>query len=70
MWHAGRPAADQCEGCTWVTTQVGELSYLHSRDVTLVDRHGLLRLPRRPITRGRLAGAGLLLGGVALVQLA
>jgi predicted dithiol-disulfide oxidoreductase (DUF899 family) len=34
MWHAGRPAADQCEGCTWVTTQVGELSYLHSRDVT------------------------------------
>jgi predicted dithiol-disulfide oxidoreductase (DUF899 family) len=34
MWHAGRPAADQCEGCTWVTTHVGELSYLHSRDVT------------------------------------
>ena len=34
MWHADRPAADQCEGCTWVTTQVGELSYLHSRDVT------------------------------------
>ena len=34
MWHIGRPAAEQCEGCTWVTTQVGELSYLHSRDVT------------------------------------
>ena len=34
MWHAGRPAPDQCEGCTWVTTHVGELSYLHSRDVT------------------------------------
>jgi predicted dithiol-disulfide oxidoreductase (DUF899 family) len=34
MWHPGKPAADQCEGCTWVTTQVGELSYLHSRDVT------------------------------------
>jgi predicted dithiol-disulfide oxidoreductase (DUF899 family) len=34
MWHAGRPAAEQCEGCTWVTTQVAELSYLHSRDIT------------------------------------
>jgi predicted dithiol-disulfide oxidoreductase (DUF899 family) len=34
MWHAGHPAAEQCEGCTWVTTQVTELSYLHSRDVT------------------------------------
>jgi predicted dithiol-disulfide oxidoreductase (DUF899 family) len=34
MWHAGRPAAEQCEGCTWYTSQVRELSYLHSRDVT------------------------------------
>ena len=34
MWHAGRPAPEQCEGCTWVTTQVQELSYLHSRDIT------------------------------------
>ena len=34
MWHAGHPAPEQCEGCTWVTTQVRELSYLHSRDVT------------------------------------
>jgi predicted dithiol-disulfide oxidoreductase (DUF899 family) len=34
MWNSGRPAADQCEGCTWVTTQVNELSYLHSRDIT------------------------------------
>jgi predicted dithiol-disulfide oxidoreductase (DUF899 family) len=34
MWNAGRPAAGQCEGCTWVTTQVAELSYLHSRDIT------------------------------------
>lgn len=34
MWHAGHPAAEQCEGCTWVTTQVSELSYLHSRDIT------------------------------------
>lgn len=34
MWHTGHPAPEQCEGCTWVTTQVSELSYLHSRDVT------------------------------------
>ena len=34
MWYPGRPAAEQCEGCTWVTTQVGELSYLHSRGIT------------------------------------
>ena len=34
MWHPGHPAAEQCEGCTWVTTQVSELSYLHSRDIT------------------------------------
>src|SRR5271155_2922569 len=34
MWHNGHPAAEQCEGCTWVTSQVTELSYLHSRDIT------------------------------------
>ncbi len=34
MWHTGKPAADQCEGCTFFTGQVLELSYLHSRDVT------------------------------------
>jgi predicted dithiol-disulfide oxidoreductase (DUF899 family) len=34
MWHPGHPAPEQCEGCTWVTTQVQELSYLHSRDIT------------------------------------
>jgi predicted dithiol-disulfide oxidoreductase (DUF899 family) len=34
MWHTGHPAPEQCEGCTWVTSQVRELSYLHSRDVT------------------------------------
>ena len=33
MWHTGHPAAQQCEGCTWVATQVTELSYLHSRDI-------------------------------------
>ncbi|MDT7762447.1 MAG: hypothetical protein QOC63_1867 [Mycobacterium sp.] len=34
MWHAGHTAAEQCEGCTWCTTHVAELSYLHSRDIT------------------------------------
>ncbi len=34
MWNPGRPAAEQCEGCTWVTTQVAELSYLRSRNIT------------------------------------
>jgi predicted dithiol-disulfide oxidoreductase (DUF899 family) len=34
MWHPGRAAAEQCEGCTWCATQVAELSYLHSRDIT------------------------------------
>jgi predicted dithiol-disulfide oxidoreductase (DUF899 family) len=34
MWHTGHPAAEQCEGCTWCTTHVAELSYLHSRDIT------------------------------------
>jgi predicted dithiol-disulfide oxidoreductase (DUF899 family) len=35
MWWDGHVAAEQCEGCTWVTAQVTELSYLHSRDITL-----------------------------------
>jgi len=34
MWHPGHPAAEQCEGCTWVTSHISELSYLHSRDIT------------------------------------
>jgi predicted dithiol-disulfide oxidoreductase (DUF899 family) len=34
MWHAGHPAAEQCEGCSLYTSQVRELSFLHSRDVT------------------------------------
>jgi transporter family-2 protein len=35
-----------------------------------VDRHGLLRLPRRPISAERLTGVATLLGGVALIQVA
>ena len=40
MWHTGRPAPEKSEGCTWVTSQVRELSYIHSRDVTfaVIDR--------------------------------
>jgi predicted dithiol-disulfide oxidoreductase (DUF899 family) len=34
MWSSGQPAPDQCEGCTWLTSQVCELSYIHARDVT------------------------------------
>ena len=34
MWYAGHPAAEQCEGCTFYNGQIGELSPLHSRDVT------------------------------------
>ncbi len=34
MWHPGQPAPEQCEGCTWVTSQMHELSYIHSRDTT------------------------------------
>src|SRR5215469_15510993 len=34
MWHTGHAAPEQCEGCTWVTSQVRELSYVHSRNVT------------------------------------
>lgn len=33
-WWPGRPAADQCEGCTFFNSQVRELSYIHSRDAT------------------------------------
>jgi Bacterial protein of unknown function (DUF899) len=51
MWrHTGLPAAGQCEGCTFNTGHVLELSYLHSRGVTdgeqLRDaRHDRLRPP-------------------------
>jgi uncharacterized membrane protein YdcZ (DUF606 family) len=35
-----------------------------------VDRYGLLRMPERAVTALRLAAVGLLLGGVALIDLA
>jgi predicted dithiol-disulfide oxidoreductase (DUF899 family) len=34
MWHPGRPAADQCPGCTFFNGQVRELAYLHANDTT------------------------------------
>lgn len=34
MWSPGKPASEQCEGCTFYTDQVSDLSYLHSRDIT------------------------------------
>jgi len=34
MWHAGHAASEQCEGCTFYTSQVRELSLIHSRGVT------------------------------------
>src|SRR5262249_54743455 len=34
MWHTGRPAAEQCEGCTFNTSHITELAYLHSRGVS------------------------------------
>ncbi|MCR5858991.1 DUF899 domain-containing protein [Mesorhizobium sp. J428] len=34
MWFDGQPASEQCEGCTFFTTQVRELSHIHSRDAT------------------------------------
>jgi predicted dithiol-disulfide oxidoreductase (DUF899 family) len=34
MWHTGHPAAEQCVGCTFNTSHVTELAYLHSRDVS------------------------------------
>ncbi|WP_026877028.1 DUF899 family protein [Jiangella gansuensis] len=34
MWHEGATTAEVCEGCTFYTGQVRELSILHSRDTT------------------------------------
>jgi len=34
MWHTGKPAPEQCEGCTWVTSNLRELSYIHARDAS------------------------------------
>jgi predicted dithiol-disulfide oxidoreductase (DUF899 family) len=56
MWYKGRPAPEQCEGCTWVTSQVRELSYIHSRDVTYAT------FCQRPVPRLHGLGDALVLG--------
>ena len=68
-------------GATYVTTVpllIGELGAAATIGLTVlgqqlaslpVDRYGLLRLPRRPLTRARKAGVAALLGGVAAIQL-
>ncbi len=35
MWHAGKSTAEQCPGCTLFTNQIHDLTFLHSRDVTV-----------------------------------
>src|SRR6266702_4625103 len=55
MWYTGHPAPEQCEGCTWVTSQVRELSYIHSRDVT-TPRFAKARTKRAPGTATSWAG--------------
>jgi predicted dithiol-disulfide oxidoreductase (DUF899 family) len=47
MWWPGQPAAEQCEGCTWVISHVGQLAYLHSRDIRLYA----MRRGWRPLIR-------------------
>ena len=62
MWNPGRPAAEQCEGCTFYTDQVAELANLHSRDITYaVFSQDATSPPNRP-TRG-LVRRGLALPG-------
>ena len=34
MWRAGKADAEQCEGCTFFTNEVRDLSAIHSHDVT------------------------------------
>ena len=62
MWHTGRPAPEQCEGCTFDTSQVRELSY-HS----FSRRHLRHVLPgpvrrERPLSRLHGLGDALVLG--------
>ena len=59
MWHTGHPAPEQCEGCTWVTSQVRELSYIHSRGVTYATSCQRPVRRERPVPRLQWAGRGL-----------
>lgn len=50
MWHTNHPAPEQCEGCTYFTSQLRELSYIHSRDVTYAT---ICQGPHAPCARYR-----------------
>jgi predicted dithiol-disulfide oxidoreductase (DUF899 family) len=34
MWYPGQPAPEQCEGCTFFTTQIADLTEIQARGVT------------------------------------
>jgi hypothetical protein len=42
MWNPGRPAAEQCEGCTFYTTQVGELALIQRPSPNLSNVRDIL----------------------------
>ena len=68
MWHAGKPAPEQCEGCTFYTSQLRELSFLHSRDVTYAT-FAQGPVPReRPLPRLHGLGDALVLGPAGLAR--
>ena len=56
MWHTGHPAPEQCEGCTFYTSQVRELSFIPFPRRHL--RHVLPRPVRRERPVPRLHGLG------------
>jgi predicted dithiol-disulfide oxidoreductase (DUF899 family) len=55
MWHTGHPAPEQCEGCTFYTSQVRELSFIHSA-TSLTQRSAKARTKRAPDTAASWAG--------------
>ena len=55
MWHTGHPAPEQCEGCTFFTSQVRELSNIHAHDVTM-PRSAKVHTKRAPGTATSWAG--------------
>ena len=68
MWHAGHPAPEQCEGCTWVTI-AGPRAVLYS----FSRRHLRYVLPgplrrERPVPRLHGLGDALVLGPAGLAR--
>jgi hypothetical protein len=55
MWHAGHPAPEQCEGCTFYTSQVRELS-LFIPVTSPMPRSARARTKRAPGTATSWAG--------------